>query len=138
MSDRNFLLYFLCLFLAVCIISSVFVYNANRIQAFAQSTVPSTSGELSLPDLFSRVENSVVQVTESDNSMSGGSRLGSGFVYDKAGHIITNYHVVVANTKNEIQVTFLDGNTYPAELVGFDPFADLAVLSVKGVPTDKL
>ena len=71
--------------------------------------------------------------------MGGGSRLGSGFVYDKEGHIITNYHVVVANTKNEIQVTFLDGNTYPADSGGvFDPFADLAVLSVKGVPTTKL
>ena len=138
MSNRNFLLCFLCLFLAICIISSGIVYAVYRIQAFAQSTVPSTSGELSLPDLFSKVENSVVQVTESDNSMGGGSRLGSGFVYDKGGHIITNYHVVVANTKNEIQVTFLDGNTYPADLVGFDPFADLAVLSVKGVPTGKL
>jgi S1-C subfamily serine protease len=139
MSKRILLLYFLCLFLALTAIPSGMVSNLNKkIQATAQLTVPSTSGDLSLPDLFSKVENSVVQVTELDNSMGGGSRLGSGFVYDKEGHIITNYHVVVANTKNEIQVTFLDGNTYPADLVGFDPFADLAVLSVKGVPTTKL
>ncbi|RPJ23788.1 MAG: serine protease [Nitrosopumilales archaeon] len=49
---------------------------------------------LSLPDLFTKVEKSVVQVTEVDNSNELGSRLGSGFVYDNNGHVITNYHVV--------------------------------------------
>ncbi|MGB8573633.1 MAG: hypothetical protein WCD19_04175, partial [Nitrososphaeraceae archaeon] len=48
---------------------------------------------MSLPDLFTKVEKSVVQVTEQDNSNVLGSRLGSGFVYDKDGHVITNYHV---------------------------------------------
>ena len=95
---------------------------------------------MSLPDLFTKVEKSVVQVTEQDNSNELGSRLGSGFVYDKDGHVITNYHVVVPGTNNndELQVSFLDGNVYSAELVGFDQFADLAVIKVKNITSDKL
>jgi len=82
-------------------------------------------------------------VTERDNSNELGSRLGSGFVYDKEGHIITNYHVVASgtnnnNNNNELQVTFLDGNVYPADLVGVDQFADLAVIRVKNISPDKL
>jgi S1-C subfamily serine protease len=50
-----------------------------------------------LTQLFSKVENSVVQVTASVNATDPfGSSLGSGFVYDKNGHIVTNYHVVGA------------------------------------------
>lgn len=95
---------------------------------------------MSLPDLFTKVEKSVVQVTEQDNSNELGSRLGSGFVYDKDGHVITNYHVVVpgSNNNDELQVSFLDGNVYSAELVGFDQFADLAVIKVKNITSDKL
>jgi len=95
---------------------------------------------LALPDLFTKVQKSVVQVTERDNSNELGSRLGSGFVYDKDGHVITNYHVVTpgTNNNNELQVTFLDGNVYPADLVGVDQFADLAVIKVKNISSDKL
>jgi len=55
---------------------------------------------------------------------------GSGFVYNFSGRmvIITNYHVV--NGAVNITVTFVDGNTYPAKVLGYDPYADLAVLSV--------
>ena len=99
-----------------------------------------TQGSLSLPDLFTKVQKSVVQVTERDNSNEFGSRLGSGFVYDKDGHVITNYHVVTpgTNNNNELQVTFLDGSVYSADLVGFDQFDDLAVIKVKNIPPDKL
>lgn len=96
---------------------------------------------LSLPDLFTKVDKSVVQVTEVDNSNELGSRLGSGFVYDNNGHVITNYHVVVPGSNNnndELQVSFLDGNVYSADLVGFDQFADLAVIKVKNITSDKL
>jgi serine protease Do len=56
------------------------------------------------------------------------SALGSGFVWDKNGDIVTNNHVVDGATK--IQVTFSDGTTVPASLVGNDPYSDLAVIKV--------
>ncbi|MGB7936423.1 MAG: serine protease, partial [Nitrososphaeraceae archaeon] len=96
---------------------------------------------LSLPDLFTKVEKSVVQVTELDNSNELGSRLGSGFVYDNNGHVITNSHVLVPGSNNnndELQVTFLDGSVYSADLVGSDQDADLAVIKVKNITSDKL
>jgi len=53
---------------------------------------------------------------------------GSGFVYDSAGHIVTNYHVVA--DADEVSVAFTDGASYPAEVVGEDPATDLAVLHI--------
>ena len=63
------------------------------------------------------------------------SSLGSGFVWDKDGHIVTNNHVVSGADK--IQVTFSDGTIVPAELVGADPDSDLAVIKVD-VSADRL
>jgi S1-C subfamily serine protease len=54
--------------------------------------------------------------------------LGSGFVWDEQGHIVTNNHVVEG--ADEIEVTFYDGTTLPAELIGSDPDSDLAVIKV--------
>jgi serine protease Do len=61
--------------------------------------------------------------------------LGSGFVWDQQGHIVTNNHVV--SGANKIEVTFSDGTMVPATLVGADPDSDLAVLKVD-VSADKL
>ncbi|MDQ3718992.1 MAG: S1C family serine protease, partial [Thermoproteota archaeon] len=94
---------------------------------------------MTLPDLFSKVEKSVVQVTDVDTTVPLGARLGSGFVYDKDGHIITNYHVAAGSRGESLQITFLDGTIYQAKLVGGDPFSDLAVLqTTENVPSDKL
>lgn len=119
------------------------ISNTSREHVSAQIPPVDNStntNSMSLPDLFTKVEKSVVQVTEQDNSNELGSRLGSGFVFDKDGHVITNYHVVVpgSNNNDELQVSFLDGNVYSAELVGFDQFADLAVIKVKNITSDKL
>src|SRR5918996_1752597 len=98
--------------------------------------------ELSLPELFSKVEKSVVQVANKEEAgIMIGERLGSGFVYDKSGHIVTNYHVIAGGaTEGIVQITFLDGSTYNARLVGGDPFSDLAVLQLEGenIPEEKL
>jgi serine protease Do len=63
------------------------------------------------------------------------SALGSGFVWDQQGHIVTNNHVV--SGANKIEVTFSDGTTVAATLVGADPDSDLAVIKVD-VSADKL
>lgn len=100
------------------------------------STLEASMSDVTLPELFTRVEKSVVQITDSDETNPLDSRLGSGFVYDDNGHIITNHHVV--NGGGRIDVTFLDGTVYRATLMGSDPFTDLAVLYVKDVPQEKL
>jgi len=60
---------------------------------------------------------------------------GSGFIWDEAGHIVTNFHVV--QRANAAQVTLSDHNTYPASRVGVAPDFDLAVLRINA-PRAKL
>jgi S1-C subfamily serine protease len=94
---------------------------------------------LTLEDLFNNTQQSVVQVsgTATNNNMFSGVTLGSGFVYDNSGHIVTNYHVVVGD--DNISITLIDGTVYRATVVGTDQYSDLAVLRVQDdVPTDKL
>src|SRR5436305_8891765 len=55
--------------------------------------------------------------------------LGSGFVFDPAGYVLTNYHVVERGSR--IQVSFEDGADYTAKVVGTDPGGDLAVLKIQ-------
>ncbi len=99
-----------------------------------------TTVDSSLTSIFKKVENSVVQITSKvstvDNSIiingsplqSQSTRLGSGFVYDKDGRIITNNHVVEGS--KTVNVTFVDGNTYTAKVVGTDPDNDIAVIQI--------
>lgn len=54
---------------------------------------------------------------------------GSGFVIDKEGHVITNYHVIA--DANKITVTLHNHKTYTASVVGVDPTHDLAVIQIK-------
>jgi S1-C subfamily serine protease len=94
-----------------------------------------------LPNLFERVENSVVQITSrvldinpnvivNGNSLERQSvRLGSGFVYDNKGHIISNNHVVEGS--KTVDVTFVDGNIYSANVIGKDAYSDLSVLQIE-------
>jgi serine protease Do len=141
MIERKVLLAISFLVLIAIISYETFSSSTKFVSAQMPTNQNSTAqGSLSLPDLFTKVQKSVVQVTERDNSNELGARLGSGFVYDKDGHVITNYHVVTpgTNNNNELQVTFLDGNVYPADLVGVDQFADLAVIKVKNISSDKL
>ena len=110
----------------------------------ASFTKPSSSHNpsqiLSLTGMFKQVENSVVQITSTvsdpnmqiiinGNPLEGQStRLGSGFIYDKQGYIISNNHVV--GSAKTVDVTFVDGNTYAAKVIGTDPFSDIAVIKI--------
>ncbi|MDX1371895.1 MAG: trypsin-like peptidase domain-containing protein [Nitrososphaeraceae archaeon] len=93
-----------------------------------------------LPDIFSKVEKSVVKITQNEFQNNFALRLGSGFVYDTKGHIITNYHVIAPldDMPKEFDITFSDGSTYKAQLVGFDPFTDLAILKAIDVQSKNL
>jgi S1-C subfamily serine protease len=91
--------------------------------------------DLSLNDLFELVENSIVQVTKTmppanpfgpdkENTTS----LGSGFIYNNKGYIVTNNHVV-ENAK-VVDVTLINGDRYTANVTGTDAFSDLAVIKI--------
>ena len=89
--------------------------EAQTLENNTAGTSTSNTG-LDISDLFAKVEGSTVQVTDSSTPGLLGPRLGSGFVYDNEGHIITNNHVVDGAT-GDLDVTFLDGNVYTAKLV---------------------
>lgn len=107
-----------------------FMSTNNNILSSNNNSDNSPEEEEDLIKLYDKVDHSVVQVTQ-DSNVPGASRLGSGFVYDKEGHIVTNYHVVAGDTINkEFDVTFTDGTSYKATIVGVDPFAEIAVLKI--------
>lgn len=112
--------------------------NRDAFRIGQVSTGQAVNSDMTLPDLFEHVERSVVQITDSVKSNPADSRLGSGFVYDNNGHIITNFHVVNGGKGDKLDVTFLDGTVYRATLIGSDPFTDLAVLYVADAPQEKL
>jgi S1-C subfamily serine protease len=60
---------------------------------------------------------------------------GSGFVWDREGHVVTNFHVIQGG--NRFFVVFADGTEYPATARGWDPTKDLAVLKIEA-PRDRL
>ena len=83
----------------------------------------------SVVQITSKVSNSVPNIIINGNPLQQQStRLGSGFVYDNSGHIVTNNHVVEGSST--VDVTFIDGNTYTANVIGTDPYGDLAVLQI--------
>jgi S1-C subfamily serine protease len=104
----------------------------------ATSTSPQSSVPGSLPDIertvesiYGRTNPSVVNVQvllPATLSNPGGAALGSGFVWDTQGNLVTNNHVVDGATR--ITVTFYDGTTVEASLVGADSDSDLAVIKV--------
>lgn len=137
---------------------------APAAQAAAPSSVTAPSAntildaiESTLEEIYVRVTPSVVniQVVQSGGSLPANhpgipgfpsdpslpeqpfqqQGLGSGFVWDKEGHIVTNNHVVAGADK--ITVTFHDGLSVAGEVVGTDPHSDLAVVKVD-VPASQL
>lgn len=101
--------------------------------ATTEARATSTSGPLTVNEIYERAAPGVVQIkSTSEPGLSSlpadQQALGSGFVVDKGGHIVTNFHVV--DGADEIRVGFSNRDTVVAELVGTDPSTDLAVLRV--------
>jgi S1-C subfamily serine protease len=101
------------------------------------------SAALSINDIYRRSAPGVVQVTSTSvvtvpadpffgsqffPEQQQQQSLGSGFVVDKAGHVVTNYHVVQG--ARQIRVSFSNGASMKATVVGTDPSSDLAVLKI--------
>ncbi len=83
-------------------------------------------------NVYAQVSPAVVCVTAKDEF---GGCIGSGFVIDKEGHVVTNNHVATAAA--DLLVTLADDHTVPADVVGTDPGSDLAVLQID-VPPEEL
>jgi S1-C subfamily serine protease len=86
---------------------------------------------MSVNEIYERAASGVVQITSTSGNIGGAApqqALGSGFVLDKAGRIVTNYHVIEG--ADEIRVSFSNQDTVEAQLVGSDPSTDLALLQV--------
>jgi S1-C subfamily serine protease len=90
------------------------------------------TGALTAEQIYKRDAPGVVQVTATDPTQ-GSSSLGSGFVIDKAGHIVTNFHVVRGATK--VYVSFSGQDQLAATVVGVDPSTDIAVLTIQAHPS---
>src|SRR5215203_2069443 len=86
--------------------------------------------DLKIQELFSQIDKSVVQISSEDET------IGSGFVYDSNGHIITTNSVIP--TAKDPHVTFSDGTIYTGKVIGSEPYSDLAVVLVNDVPKEKL
>ncbi|MXX21074.1 MAG: trypsin-like serine protease [Cenarchaeum sp. SB0665_bin_23] len=128
--------------LAVAILVATFtltapvVGDAASVNVMPPSVDATESVDLTLVEIFENTEASVVRLTVSRNATGemdlNRNGVGSGIVFDKMGHIITNAHVVEDSLKTE--VTFLDGLVYEAEIVGVDTHTDLAVVRVDTEP----
>ena len=114
--------------------------SSSDVSPNSLSSSISSSEAITLPKIFNKTENSVVQITSSSptsNSLvirngeqipQNNVALASGFVYDQDGHIITNNHVI--SDPNSVEVTFVDGDSYSAKVIGKDPYSDIAVLQI--------
>ena len=101
---------------------------------------PPTCSE-SLPDLFDRISPAVVYIAATSiNPFRLADRVtravGSGFLIDAKGLILTNSHVAYA--RQSLRVSLDSGETVPAELVGADPIYDLAVIKITPPPGSTL
>jgi S1-C subfamily serine protease len=98
------------------------------------------SDERNTIQVFRRVADSVVFVTNERverglrglNASKIPQNTGSGIVWDEQGHVLTNFHVIQHG--NTFSVTLNDGSTHAAEVVGWDPNKDLAVLRIDANP----
>ncbi len=108
--------------------------NGHDTTILGDETSYTAKGNLNLVQLFEKSEAGVVKigVQRGPDGPRDTPGMGSGFVYDNLGHIITNAHVVEGASK--ATVTFLDGTQYDAEIVGKDKFTDIAVIKVSEKP----
>jgi len=101
-----------------------------------------TQDEQNTIDIFDAAAPATVYVTHSQvvrdwrtaRAMEVPAGSGSGFIWDKEGHIVTNYHVVDGGAS--LSVTLYNQKTYPAKIVGGEPKKDIAVLKIEAAPEE--
>ena len=113
--------------------------TASNASQTTQSTVPQVTSQGDSPD-WQAVSKAVGPAVVTINVTTQNSQaVGSGVVYDQAGHIVTNYHVISTATSDpsgEITVTLSNGSLYKATVIGYDQTTDLAVIALQDPPSD--
>ena len=115
--------------------SNIFSITMGNNSAFTQQLPLITDGAI-LNTIFNKTQDSVVQITRTvpqtgvviDPSQENRTALGSGFLFDREGHIVTNSHVV--GDSEIVDVTFTNGDRSRANVTAVDPYTDVAVLSI--------
>lgn len=100
----------------------------NQLLLTPQNSESAYFEELTLSEIFKQTESGIVSIAVTKSPNLEGSGVGSGFVYDLDGNIITNNHVI--ENAEKIIVTFIDGRSYNAKIVGSDVYSDLAVIKI--------
>ncbi|WP_137289856.1 S1C family serine protease [Natronorubrum halophilum] len=108
-----------------------------------------SEGEFHYTDLYRDVVPAVVSIYVDAPDARTGRGAGSGFVYDRTGHVVTNHHVVAGLARDgagrsrglpdesgspTLEIRFSDGDWRVGRLVGTDPYTDLAVVAVDDLP----
>jgi serine protease Do len=131
---KKFLTYFLCMFLAAFLGAAAMYYVLNyvgtsvdedgNVKTRIEKSV--TVNDNGISDGIDAIYNAVVVVENYQyNKLAG---IGSGFIYDKEGYIMTNHHVI--EKASELKVVLTSGETVSATLIGSDEFADIAVIQI--------
>jgi S1-C subfamily serine protease len=135
-------------------VAGVMLQNAGHLPGFggraAREPRPVTprgdlaSDEKATIELFREVSPSVVHITTLTRQRDGFSfnvleipeGTGTGFIYDDAGHIVTNYHVIQSMLRSHAtaRVMLADNSSWNAEVVGIEPAKDIAVLKINAPP----
>lgn len=132
---------------ASALLSFMWLGNSNK-NALTGNSAVATPAAANIPatfaDIAQMLEPAVVNIFTTSVSEAGGDpywrlfqgpgarkqqSLGSGFVVDPDGYILTNNHVVTG--ADTIKVQFADGKTYFAQMVGSDPKTDIALIKIK-------
>lgn len=110
------------------------VYRGDRENSVIETVNVNTGEKMTAAEVYAANVNSTVGITTSITTNYWGYQTtsaasGSGFVLTDDGYILTNHHVI--ENSNAITVTFYDGTSLPAELIGYDASNDIAVLKVQ-------
>jgi S1-C subfamily serine protease len=131
------LLILLIFFSMISAQSNIFSLTTGNNSAFTQQQLPLTMDGTLFNTIFTETQDSVVQITRTvpqtgvvniDPSQENRTALGSGFLFDRKGHIVTNSHVV--GDAKIVDVTFTNGDRSRANVTAVDPYIDMAVLSI--------
>ncbi|MBQ2881605.1 MAG: trypsin-like peptidase domain-containing protein [Clostridia bacterium] len=137
-SGKGFWIAATAVLLIICIISTsvaAIAINDNGGQftlpkpqtpEYAPLTAYTTDDLLTVSQVYAKVEKSVVDIII---TTSTGGGFATGIIYTTDGYIVTNAHVV--DTAKTVTVRLVDGTEYPAEIIGFDSYTEVAVLKIE-------